>query len=307
MGDTLHEMGDDLTADSNEEPNQNAVEKFINVIQDGLVGVLYIMGKDMKGSYFIAVLSMFVDCAQLAALATPTIFDTPGDPTYGETNPFLNPLHVLFNAFQFSQLSHLNYIFVPMALILVFLLFFNVMYVGYCWTYQMFNWLFIVRVLRSSATILTGVLYIPILTIFAGTVHCAGLDSSQCAIFRPFVALAALFFIPFSLITTATFFDPRRDGGGPSTMPHARVVTLHQMVNCFGHTGSDVVWFCHREQARHARFLVCTHDNIVFLSGVLLPVVAAILQTSVQQSTNGACDYCVLVFVLFCDQRCLGI
>jgi PAS domain-containing protein len=220
----MHQVEDGDPNDEEDEHGQNAISKFFNTLQDGLVGVLYIMGKDMSGSYFIAVLSMFVDCAQLAALATPTLFG------FSEMNEYLDPLHVFFNSFQFSQLSHLNYFFVPTALILVVGLFFNVLYVGYCWIHQMFNWLFIVRLLRASATILTGVLYIPILTIFAGTIHCAGLEPQQCMIFQPFVALCVVFFIPFALINTATFFDPRRDGEGPITMPHARVAVVHQLV-----------------------------------------------------------------------------
>jgi hypothetical protein len=223
MGD-LHAVDDDPTADDKEKLGQNAVSRFFSMFQDGVIGTLYMMGKDMSGSYFIAVLTMLIDCAQLSAMANPKLFSNG-------TNEYLDPLHSFFNAFEFGRMSGNNSVLVPMALIAVFMMLCNAIYVGYCWVYQLFNWLFLVRLLRAFATILNGVLYIPILTVFASTVQCAGLSAQQCSIFQPFVALAVVFYIPFSLISTATFFDPRREGAsGPITMPHARVALLHQFV-----------------------------------------------------------------------------
>ena len=53
-------------------------------------------------------------------------------------------------------------------------------------------------------------------------------SGAVCSVLRPTVALLTLFFVPFALANTATFYDARPDSPSPTAMPHAKVALAHQ-------------------------------------------------------------------------------
>jgi hypothetical protein len=137
----------------------------------------------------------------------------------------------IFKAFHFHDFEFVDEsIILAVCIGLVTVLAINVFYVGYSWVIQSFRQLWTVRLLRATASLMCGPLFIPILSVYAEAITCPELDGVLCTTLQPIIALLTLFFVPFALANTATFYDAEPMSTNPTAMPHSRVSLAHQVV-----------------------------------------------------------------------------
>ena len=135
-----------LAADeTNEEAqHQNFVERAVQNIREGWIGTLYIMSKDTRGNIFVTVLSMCIDAAQQASLASPKVIV----PDFF-TNPVMTYPYDAFKAFQVQDYDIFEpWVAMVAAISLVALLMALAISVGYSWVQTHIN----VDVLRTAVT-----------------------------------------------------------------------------------------------------------------------------------------------------------
>eukprot|EP00505_MAST-04D_sp_SCG-Rhode-Island_P003035 Stramenopile-MAST_4_protein_3035 len=202
------------------------IDRAIAKFREGLYGVLYIMGSDTRTSYFLFTMTTVIEMMQLLQF------------TFSLTERFNWPFPWLANIFSFTNFS-VSIVSIPVAtyfsvlhaaMVIITLAFANAVFVGYSFANNQYKVMFLLQLLRFSARLAIGVLYMPATTILMSVFICEGGMWNGVACWsgtHSFYTISCgtmLFcYVAFTAITALAFIDRSPISKSPNAMAHGRV------------------------------------------------------------------------------------
>lgn len=238
MDDTLPTL---LSVDSEDvfhTPTQqgNVFTRLLTSLKVALMGTLFIMAKDMSFSFKVNLVAMTIDCLQ--TLSFP--FNLESEFPWNEEYSHWFAEFVIGSKVEF-YLSHedqrRNIIIYSVSVTFVFLNLVNAAVIGYRFFTNKVQNVCLLKALRSIASLLASILYLPLLGQFSIILSCSlGLMHHQgCpvgALFTVTAALISVVFTAVALVVVASFYEQDCNSEDAAARPHARVELIYLVVKC---------------------------------------------------------------------------
>jgi len=219
-----------------EETYDNFLSRAWRGFKTALMGTLFVMAKDSTLSFCSNLIGMIIDFLQMLAFPFNYASEFPWNQSYSGWFAyicFISKLELYISADNPLQ----NLIIYVCSMLLVVLTLVNAGIVGYKFLKKKVQNVFLLKILRSVAGLVTTVLYMPFLSQFSiifgcaiGTMVMDGCPTQQPALLAVSAALISAIFAMLSLIVAASFYEQDYTSDDVSARPHARVELLFLVV-----------------------------------------------------------------------------
>ena len=238
MDDTLPTL---LSADSEDvfqtsAQQGNVLARLWTSLKVALMGTLFIMAKDMSFSFKVNLVAMTIDCLQTLSFPFNLESEFPWNEEYSHWFAEL----AIGSKVEF-YLSHedqqRNIIIYSVSVTFVFLNLVNAAVIGYRFFTNKVQNVCLLKALRSIASLLASILYLPLLGQFSIILSCSvGLmHHNGCPVgplFAVTASLISLVFTMVAMIVVASFYEQDCNSEDAAARPHARVELIYLVVKC---------------------------------------------------------------------------
>jgi hypothetical protein len=212
-----------------EEKRSSIIKQAYKSFKVALMGTLFIMAEENTISFKMNFISMTIDTLQILSYPFNQDANFPWNPGFSDWFSWLCNFSQM--EFYISDIDPLMNLIIYLILILiVFLNLLNAAYVGYRYSHNLVQNVILLKILRSVTSLLTTVLFQPILSQFVFIFACStgSLDSQGCPAFYPELLLVSslltmVIFGLLSFVVAASFYEQDCLSEDVTARPHARL------------------------------------------------------------------------------------
>mmetsp|Transcript_28347 Transcript_28347/g.50507 ORF Transcript_28347/g.50507 Transcript_28347/m.50507 type:complete len:1521 (+) Transcript_28347:395-4957(+) len=220
---------DQLDIFSFEDKRTSIVAEAFKSFKIALMGTLFIMAEETSVSFKVNLVSMIIDTLQILSYPFNQDAKFPWNPAFSDWFVWLCNSSQM--EFYISEEDPLQNLIIYLILILIVALnLLNAAFVGYRYSRNLVQNVFLLKILRSVTSLLTTVLFQPILSQFVFIFACSteSLDSPGCPTVFPELLmvssiLTTLTFGLLSFVVAASFYEQDFHSEDVTARPHARL------------------------------------------------------------------------------------